>query len=194
MVTCQLCVMLMKAQTPPNHPRFTALEDALATYAMENKKIDKLIDISITGTIQEFAIAFSKENQKVVTNFAETKPRDILLHLCKFYDLDLTFSGSIISLIPFNAPKKAPTERLIDISYNNYNDKIQLNLKNDSLDLVLKKVSQLTKKNVICTKTVSGLLVSGFIGQTTFDDGLEQLARRNDLHLTKDDKGYYIFK
>ena len=139
MVTCQLCVMLMKAQTPPNHPRFTALEDALATYAMENKKIDKLIDISITGTIQEFAIAFSKEtklnltidpsiNQKVVTNFAETKPRDILLHLCKFYDLDLTFSGSIISLIPFNAPKKAPTERLIDISYNNYNDKIELNL------------------------------------------------------------------
>ncbi|MEM9821098.1 MAG: type II secretory pathway, component PulD [Bacteroidota bacterium] len=194
----------MKAQTPPNHPRFSTLEDALARYALEHKKIDKLIDISITGTIQEFAIAFSKEtklnltidpsiNQKVVTNFAETKPRDILLHLCKFYDLDLTFSGSIISLIPYDTPREAPKERLIDITYNNYNDKIQLNLKNDSLDLVLKKVSQLTKKNVICTKVISALQVSGFIGQTSFEDALEQLAKRNNLQLTKDNKGYYIF-
>lgn len=194
----------MKAQTPPNHPRFQELEDALATYALEHKKVDKLIDISITGTIQEFAIAFSKEtklnltiepsiNKKVVTNFADTRPRDILLHLCKFYDLDLTFSGSIISLIPFDKPKKVRKPKSIDITYNNYNDKIQLNLQNDTLDNVLRIVSELTKKNVISTKAASSIGISGFIGSTTFEDALEQLARRNDLQLTKDDKGYFIF-
>ncbi|MEM8908790.1 MAG: type II secretory pathway, component PulD, partial [Bacteroidota bacterium] len=199
----QLCVTLLKAQTPPNHLRFQQLEDALELYARSHKKIDQLIDISVTGTIQEFAIAFSKETklnltiepsitQKVVTNFADTRPRDILLHLCKFYDLDLTFSGSIISLIPYKGPKPKAQPRLVDITYNGYNDKIQLNLKNDTLDQVLKLISELTKKNVISTKAASNLQVSGFIGSTNFENALEQLARRNDLDLTKDDKGYYL--
>lgn len=183
--------------------RFQELEIRLEEYAKKNNKINKQVDISITGTLQEFAIAFSKEtkinltidpsiDKKVVTNFSETKPKDILLHLCKFYDLDLTFSGSIISLIPYDTPKKKIAPKSINIRYNGYNDKLELNLDKDTLDYVVKEISKLTGKNIIASKEASMEQVSGYIGITDFEDALELFSIRNELELTKDDKGFYF--
>ena len=185
--------------------RFAQLEIKLEEYASEYSNIDKEIDISITGSLQEFALAFSKETklnltiapgiqQTIVTNFSDTRPRDILLHVCRFYNLDLAFSGSIISLIPYDQPEEIQKQKAIDIVYNDYNGKLQLNLQKDTLDQVAKRISELTKKNVITTKATSGLIVSGFIGNTESEEAMEQLARRNDLKLVKDDKGYYVFE
>ncbi len=183
--------------------RFKQLEMDLEEYAFENPKVNNLIDISLTGTIQEFAMAFSKESKinltidpridkKVVTNFADTRPKDILLHLCKFYELDLTFSGSIISLIPFNAPPEKQEEKQLDITYNDYNDNLSLNLKRDTLDEVLRVISKLSGKNVISAKSISNMAVSGFVGNTKFEDALNQFALRNDIMVVKDEKGFYV--
>ena len=208
---CLLIVVLLwglgtqEAWAQPNNPRFDVLEQDLATYAVDYPRIDKEIDISITGSLQEFAIAFSKETklnltiapsiqQQIVTNFADTRPRDILLHLCRFYELDLTFSGSIISLIPYRTPTKPYTEKEIAATYNAFNDKLELTLKRDTLDQVVKKISQVANKNVITSRDASTAIVSGFIGKTNFEDALEQLATRNGLSLRKDDKGYYVFE
>ena len=185
--------------------RFQQLEQKLDAFAKDNPEVDELIDIAITGNLKEFAIAFAKEtkvnltidpsiDQRVVTNFSDTRPRDILLHLCKFYQLDLSLSGSIISIIPYKAPLMAPPPRLIDITYNNYNDRLQLNLNQDTLDQVAKKISELSQKNVICDIEASELLVSGFVGNAPFEDALEQMAKRNRLKITKDDKGYYLIE
>jgi len=193
----------MLAQSPAD--RFVQLEIKLEEYASEYSNVDKEIDISITGSLQEFALAFSKETklnltiapgiqQNIVTNFSATRPRDILLHVCRFYNLDLAFSGSIISLIPYDEPKEIQERKNIDITYNDYNGKLQLNLEKDTLDQVARRISELTKKNVITTKATSGLIVSGFIGNTESEEALEQLARRNDLKLVKDEKGYYVFE
>lgn len=184
--------------------RFELLALKLEEYAIENPKIDKEIDISFTGTLQDFAISFSKEtktnltiepsiNPKIVANFADTKPRDILLHLCKFYSLDLMFSGSIITLIPFKSLPTPYQPREIDAKYNAYNEKLELNLTGDTLDFVVKKISQVTSKNVIVTKAASNEIVKGFIGAVPFEEALEQLAKRNDLTYSKEESGYYIF-
>jgi type IV pilus assembly protein PilQ len=185
--------------------RFKLLAARLEDYASQNPKIDKQIDISITGTLQEFAMAFSKEtkinltidptlNQRVVTNFSETKPRDILLYLCRFYNLELAFSGSIISLIPFNAPPKKLQAKEIQIKFNTYNNTLELNLQNDTLDQVVKKISELTKLNVITSKEASNDMVSGFVGAAEFDEALEQFAKRNELTVTKDKNKYYVIE
>ncbi len=190
-------------QTTPIIDRFQQLEMNLEEYAFNNPKINSLIDISLTGTIQEFAMAFSKESKinltidpridkKVITNFADTRPKDILLHLCKFYDLDLTFSGSIISLIPYDTPPEKQPEKQLDISYNDYNDNLTLNLKRDTLDEVLRVISKLSGKNVISAKSISNMAVSGFVGNTKFEDALNQFALRNDIMVVKDEKGFYI--
>ena len=103
----------LKAQNAGD--RFDLLSIKLQDYALEHPRIDKAIDISITGTLQELAMAFSKEtklnltiapevNPKVVVNFADTRPRDMLLYFCRYYNLDLSFSGTILTLIPFEEP------------------------------------------------------------------------------------------
>ncbi len=198
-----ILLLCLQGMAQSNDQRFELLARALDDYAMENRRINKLIDISITGTLQEFAISFSKEtklnltidpsiNKNIVTNFSDTKPRDILLHLCKFYQLDLSFSGSIISLIPYEAPPAQVTAYEVDIKYNKFNDGLEMNLRNDTLDQVVKRISQLTDKNVISSKAASNTIVSGFIGKTNLENALNQFAQRNDLSLTKDAKGYFF--
>lgn len=184
--------------------RFQQLELRLEEYATEHPKIDKQVDISVTGTIQEFAMAFSKETkinltvdanikEQVVSNFADTRPRDILLYLCKFYQLDLSFSGSIISLIPYDEPIKKPLVKEISVNYNDYNNQLELDLEKDTLDAVVKKISRLAGVNIIATKEASGEVVSGYIGKSSLDEALEQMARRNNLKFSKDVSGYYVF-
>lgn len=186
-----------------DNDRFKLLSSKLEEYATANPKIDKEIDISITGSLQEFAFAFSKEtkinltidpniNQRIVSNFSETKPKDILLYMCRFYNLDLAFSGSIISLIPYNQPLVAPKEKEILIQYNSYNNTLELNLRNDTLDSVVKKISELSKTNIIATKEASSTIVNGFIGFVDFENALEQLCKRNDLVYAKEKNKYYI--
>lgn len=184
--------------------RFEILAQKLEAYSEDFPNIDKEIDISITGTLSEFAVSFSRETKinliidpslkiDIVSNFSDTRPRDILLYLCRFYNLDLNFSGSIIGLIPFDAPPVEQTSKPLDISYNNYNNQIKLDLKNDTLDLVVKKISELTNINIITTPPSSNLLVSGYIGNTALETALEQLGKRNNIEFTKNDKGYYVF-
>ena len=186
-----------------NNDRFIQLKMDLEDYALENPKIEKLIDISITGTLKEFALAFSREtkvnltidptiDKQIVTNFSDTKPKDILLHLCRFYELDLTFSGSIIGLVPFDAPEQPFLTKEIKITFNSYNNKLELDLKEDTLDFVVKKISELTEKNIITTPASSGLKVSGFVGSTDFENALEQMAKRNNLSVQQNNKGYYV--
>ena len=183
--------------------RFKMLSVRLEDYAIQYPKIDKQIDISITGTLQEFAMAFSKEtkinltvegslNQRVVSNFSETKPRDILQYLCRTYNLDLAFSGSIISLLPFFAPVKKATQKEVQIKFVSYNNTLEMTLQNDTLDQVVKKISEVAKVNVIATKDASNEIVNGFIGATDFEEALEQFAKRNELVITKDKNKYYV--
>jgi type IV pilus assembly protein PilQ len=200
-----ICLFLLAAVGSAQNPddRFVRLAALLEEYAAEYPKIDKEIDIAMNGTLQEFAMAFSKEtkvnltvdpsvNQRVVVNFAETKPRDILLYLCRFYNLDLSFSGTILSLVPYRiaAPPRGP--KPVDAKFNTYSEKLELNLNRDTLDYVLKKISELTQRNIIATKEVSFEVVSGYIGPTALTEALDQMAERNNLTVTLTDQNYFL--
>jgi len=126
--------------------RFEFLEDRLEEYAIQEPKINKVIDISITGSISEFALAFSRE----------TEIKEIL------------------------------------VSFNEYAGKLQMDLKSDTLDAVVKKISEVSKKNVIGTDKVGDKLISGYFGASDFESALGQLATRNNLELIKKSEDYYI--
>lgn len=186
-----------------NDIRFELLQVKLDEYSVDNPKINKLVDISLTGTIPEFALAFSREtkinltvspklNQKVVVNFSDTQPKDILLHLCRFYDLDLVVSGSIISLIPFDKPVRATQPKQIEITFNSYNKKVEMNLKRDTLDNVLEILSRAGGINVIATEKAGKKLVSGYIGQSDIPDALIQMSVRNGLIFSDENPDYFL--
>jgi type IV pilus assembly protein PilQ len=191
--------------TEQEEERFELIAEKLAAYAMNYPAIDQGIDITFTGSLQDFAIAFTNATRlsitvypsvqlQVVANFSGTKPRDILLHLCRFYQLDLAVSGSILSLMPYQTAPAPRAWRSPDITYNSYNGRLKLNLQNDTLDAVVRKISQLTGINVIASNAASPKIVNGYVGDATMEDALEQMALRNELGLNKNNKQFLLIE
>jgi type IV pilus assembly protein PilQ len=176
----------------------------LEGFAKEHKELNQKIDINASGSIAELVQAIivetgvnltidpSVENKNLTFNFKKTPVKDILLYLCNQYKLDLKFFGSIITIVPYNAGPKS-TYRPPNVDYNSYNQKISLDLKQDTLLAVLREISLKTGTNVIATREVGDTKVNGFIGKTTLPEALEQLAVQNGLGLQRNTEGYYIF-
>ncbi len=183
--------------------RIDALETRLDEYAMKHPKIKtKKVDLDLSATLDELAIAVTRESKLSLTVHPEVKGNiklslseapiyDILLYLCKAYSLTLDFSGSIIELKPYEKPEEIVQEKVPQVDFIPFSNSLSMDLKRDTLDRVLKEISQKTGKNVIAGKEVAGMEVSGFIGKTDFEDALEQLALRNNLELIKSEKGYW---
>lgn len=192
--------------TPEEELRISELEQRLDAYAMSYPKIkSKKVDVDVNTTLDDFAIAVTRESKVSMTIHPDVKGsinislsqapiKDILLHLCKLYSLTLDFSGSIISLQPYKAPKKKVPPKVPGVKYTAFSDRLELNLKRDTLDMVLGEISRQSGKNVIASSDVSEKMVGGFIGSSKFSDALTQLAVRNDLELEKDERGFWVFR
>ncbi len=199
--------MSIKAQTPQELEarRIENVELRLDEYAIQYPKIkSKKVDVDVNTSLEEFAIAVTRESKvsmtihpdikgKVNISLSEAPISDVLLYLCKAYSLDLDFSGSIISLIPYEAPKPKKEAKKVDVKYTAFSKKLEINLNNDTLDMVLEEISRQSGRNIIATKEVSNQIVGGYIGATDFEDALRQLAIRNDLELNENEKGFFEF-
>ncbi len=187
--------------------RMEEVEEHLDAYAIKNPKLkSKRVSLNLKRiSIQDYATAITEEagisltidpaveEGKVITTLKEASPHDIILNLCKFHNLTVDFSGSIIELRPYVPPVKKEAPKKLGVNFNAFNNKLELDLKNDTLDMVLKSISSLTGKNVIAVPGISDMKVNGFIGKTDFEKALRQLAKRNGLELEEDEDGFWVF-
>lgn len=198
-LVCSVSIGRLSAQ-PTNTSRISALETALDDYAQTHKALNTKVDISATGTVRDLVNAVVQESKVNLTldgsltatetfNFTDTRVRDIILYVCVRHNMTLQFTGSIITLVPYTAPSAT---RPKSVDYNAYNDKLSLDLKGDTLSEVLKRISAAAGRNVICTKDVAGTIINGYVGKTSFDNAIEQLAIYNGLGIQTSDKGFII--
>lgn len=204
-ILCLILAPKMICGQPPfsNEERILAITQSLNDYAKKHKSINETITISATANLKDLTLAIAQEtklnltidpsiNQQINYNFTEVPAKDILIYLCQQYNLELRYSGSIISLVPYAKPVVPVKAKVVGVEWNAYNNSLQIDLKNDTLGEVLKRISQATGKNVVSTKEVSAQIVNGFIGKTTFDNAIEQMAVMNELGIQKTGKDYYI--
>ena len=112
--------------------RIEILKRKLETLSKQSKGLNEEVDFSVTGiTIQEFLRGLAESNElnisvdptinvRVYNNFNNVEAKDILLFLCKEYDLDIRFVGSIMSFYSYRAPLQLPEPvkpKEIDIQY-----------------------------------------------------------------------------
>lgn len=192
------------AQATADSLRFARISGELNAFALRNPTAAEGVDILMVGTLPEFALAFAGEtglnlvvdpslNQEVTANFANTTPTDILLHLARFYHLDVVVDETIISLIPHIPKEKPIVIKEIGVEWNAYKKTLQLDLKRDTLDAVVKEISRSTGESIVVTPRAAELVVGGFVGATTVEKALEQLALRNGLELViEEEGGYYL--
>lgn len=171
--------------------------------------LKEVVDFSVSGvSIQEFLRGLAETNNlnisidptlniKVVNNFTNEKVSSILLFLCKEYSLEIDFVGSIMSFHkfePVKAPEAKPIAKEITATFNAYNDLLSLDLHNDTLSKVTKKITQLTKKNLILASGLGNKTVSVYIENMPFDNAIDKMAFVNNLKLIKTKDNFYLLE
>lgn len=187
--------------------RIQKIENQLTVLTTDMPGLDEKVQMSVSGvSIQEFLRGIADAHklnisvdpsiqQTIVNNFSNATVSDVLIFICKEYNLNINFIGSIMSIVKYNAPEPVKTEPIkqeLKISYNLSKDELTLDLKNDSIDAVVKAITQKSQKNVILASGISPKLVSVYIENMPFDNALEKFGVANNLVISKTNDGFYL--
>lgn len=189
--------------------RIKQIETQLKSMIADVPGLEENVQMSVSGvSIQEFMRGIADAHklnisvdptiqQSIVNNFANATVLDVMLFVCKEYNLKINFIGSIMSIVKYQVlePVKieAPKKELF-VNYNKVKDELTLDLKNDSLDAVVKVITQKSKKNVVLASGVSPKMVSVYIENMPFDNAMEKLGLANGLTITKTEDNFYVIE
>lgn len=202
-------LILATTSVTAQQDRFTVIEEKLKELSMQTLGLNEKVELSVNGiAIPEFIRALATSNNlnvsidptisaKVINNFSNVTVADVLLFLCKKYDLEVTFIGNIMSFSQYAAPPSAPakyTPKLLNISYDKTTDLLSLDLSNDSLAMVVKELTKQSQKNVMFSADLAGKKVSVYIQNMLFSSALENLAFANELKVTLTEDDFYLIE
>ncbi len=189
--------------------RFTVIENKLKDLALDNLGLNDKVELSVTNvSIQDFIRGLATSNNlnvsvdaslnaKIVNNFSNVTVMDVLLFLCKKYDLDINFIGNIMSIVQYVPPASAPVKYIpkdLNITYDTTANLLSLDLSNDSLSKVAKELTKVTGKNVVFSPDLYGKIVSGYIQAMPFNSAMEKFAFANDLKVTPTEDNFYLIE
>lgn len=197
------CFSLVRAQD-----RLKIIQTKLDTLAKTETGLNQPIDLSVNNVpLQEFIRAIGVNNgvnvsikdnlnEVVVNNFSGVKVKDVFVFLCKEYDLDIDFTGSIMAFYKYKPPVEAKeyVPKKLEITYNAKDDRLTLDLKNDSLFRVVKEITQKTSKNVNISPDLLGAQVSVFVKDLPLESTLSKLAFANNLNVKKTEDGSFLLE
>ncbi len=201
-IVCILCLQL-NAQD-----RFAVLESKLKALSKDSPGLNEKVELSVNGaTIQEFVRGLANANNlnvsidpslnvKIYNNFSNVLVTDVFLFLCKKYELDINFIGTIMSFSQYAAPvvQNKFVSKQIKISYDKTTDLITMELANDSLAVMAKEITKITTKNIVYSPDLSGKLVSGYFQGMQFNNAMDKLAFANDLKVTLTNDNVYLIE
>ncbi|MCH2045926.1 MAG: type II secretory pathway, component PulD [Saprospiraceae bacterium] len=200
------CLSLSTLFAQIGDTRFDRLESDLELFSRNHNNLRQKIDISAAGSVQEIVLAIAQQTKVNITidpkiqeplssNFSKVKVQDVLLYLCRQYNLDLAFSGSIITIFRYEPPIKEPIQAVGAVKYNKFNNKLTLDLDQDTLGSVARRIAQQSGQNILVSKQAKELLVDGYVGDAEIKDALNLLAKANDLKIITTAEGaFYIAK
>ncbi len=187
--------------------RINTIKNQFEILKIENPGLNESVDINITQTtLSNFLLAISKVHNlninvspelnsiTIVNNFSNVSVSDIMIFLVKEYNLDIDFTGNILSIRKYIEPAEEVKEKEVLITYSPSNQTVSLDLKNDRLDKVFRKIIDETGKNLLYTPEIEKNPLSIYINNVPFDLALNKLAESNNLIMSITDDGFYIFE
>ncbi len=130
----------------------------------------------------------------ITNNSSNASVADILLFVCKEYNLTIDFTGSIMSIKKIDKPKKELPKRIIPITYNADKDLFSIELQNDSLYIAFKGITDKTGKNLVYAPSIGNYKLSSYIQNMPLESALDKIALANNLSVTKTRDNYYLFE
>ncbi|SHM95698.1 type II secretion system protein GspD [Flavobacterium chilense] len=158
-------------------------EASLSSFLLAVSQVHKL-NISVAPNLSQI---------NIVNNFSNVTVGDLLIFLCKEYNLTIDFTGNILSVKSYVKPAEIPALKTIDVSYDLVNNLLSLNLKDDKLYDVFRKIMDVSAKNLVFAPGLENQLLTVYIKNMPFDAALNKLAFANNLTVTKSRDNFYIF-
>ncbi len=206
-----VCVLLLLTTTitQAQQDRFLTIEAKLKELAAVSPGLNEKVELSVNGVaIQEFIRGLATTNNlnvsidaglnaRVVNNFTNVTVADVLLFLCKKYDLDIAFIGNIMSFTQYAAPPipiQPYVAKTIKITYDKASDLLTMDLANDSLSTVAKEITKISEKNVVFAPELSAKMVNGYIQAMAFAPAMDKFAFANDLKITPTSDNFYLIE
>jgi len=128
----------------------------------------------------------------ISNNFKNVAAKDILVYLCKDNNLNLEVTGNIIKISKKPAPPVK--EKEVKVSFNKLKNEITMDLNNDALGKVVKKISEVTGSNVILSPGLMSQNVNGYVKSSNLKEALNLLAHSNNLKVKTEGKGVFIIE
>ncbi|PIQ15972.1 MAG: hypothetical protein COW67_05455, partial [Flavobacteriales bacterium CG18_big_fil_WC_8_21_14_2_50_32_9] len=113
--------------------RIKQIENQLSVLATDMPGLEENVQMSVSGvSIQEFMRGIAEAHklnisvdpsiqQNIVNNFANATVSDVLLFICKEYNLSINFIGSIMSIVKYIPPQEKlviSPPKVLKISYH----------------------------------------------------------------------------
>jgi type IV pilus assembly protein PilQ len=188
--------------------RFTILEQQLQQLSinvpeLKNRPQITISDVSLNGFLKSLAqtnqLNFNIDNslqQKVVATYSNETIINILLELARQHNLGFRFTGSIISIFPYIDPlaNLPPPAKNLLITFNPDSQVLTLDLNDDSLLNVAKKITQLTNKNIVVLPELFGKKVNGYIQNLPISNALEKISITNGFKLNKTNDDVFVLE
>lgn len=209
-VICTLLLFLQfntaVAQTPSAANRIKLVEERLKNLSVTVPGLNQKVQLNVSNvSAQEFLRALAQANNlninidpslnfKVYNNFTNETALNVLVFLAKEYGLDINLVGSIMSITKVQEVKPIVPPKEINVRYNQANNSLSVELNNDTLSKVARKITQLSQKNVVVPNALLSKKVTAFLSEAPFETALEKLAYANDLKLVKTSDNVYLFE
>jgi len=200
-----LCPFTILAQ---KQDRIQVIQQRLDDLAATVPGLNQEVQLQITGVpIRDYLNALARANKLsisidpqltlVISETLNNVPAsNVLSFLAKKYNLDINTIGSIIYITPYAAPVQIipVVSKDIKVKYSQLENTLSLDLNNDSLTAVAKKISVVSGKNVQVPIAMQSKKVSGFFASASFDAVMEKLAFTNEIKLIKTSDNFYLFQ
>ena len=184
--------------------RIQELTTILDSLSVTIPGLNKKVDFSLSDTeLPVFIKAIAKENKlnvsinpslqqiRVSQNFTDARVKNVLIHLCKEYNLTIDALGTILSIKKHTIPF---VSRNIEAKYNKEADLFSIDLQNDTLFIAFKKITDITGKNLVFAPGIGNQKISSYIKDKPFKSAIDKIAFANNLSVTNTKDNYYLFE
>ncbi|MGD2035047.1 MAG: hypothetical protein PVF73_08325 [Bacteroidales bacterium] len=182
---------------------YERLDSLLTARSEEIPALNSKVSISVSDvTLDEFLRGVANSSGlnldvepgldfRVVNNFANVEVKDMLVFICRQYELDIKVTGNIISIVKAGDGVYSSSE---SVKWDKEKQLITLDYTNVPVEQVVREITQKTDANVILAPNARGKTISAYIRSTPLKTALDKLAYSNALLLTRSDDKFFILE
>lgn len=201
-----LCLQLIIFQVVNSQDKYFQIQEKLMILATGDiPSLNEKVNISVTNvSIQELLRGIANNTGlninvapdlkiDVVNNFSNVKVIDILMFLCRQYDLNISVIGNIINIFREKTDVPAPVKKQL-VKFDTTTALLSIECEGEDLGTLAKAIVDKTGLNVVPAPGLDLIKVKGYIQNMTVDNALDKFAYANNLKVRKTDDNVYLFE